>query len=93
MKSFLGITLALLAAGCATTAGNDQVAQAECKVVPMKTGYLSGKSPRPADPLDQRQAELQLASSDYRFNQLHRRGMFNNNIEDALRDCDRAALR
>jgi hypothetical protein len=58
----------------------------------MKPGYISGaRTTRPIDPLDQRLAEMQLASSDYRFDQLHRRGMFNNNVEDALRDCDRAA--
>ena len=94
MKTMLGITLALLAAACAGTGENVQVAQAECKIVPMKPGYISGRSPHPAaDPLDQRQAELQLASSDYRFRQLSRLGLGNNNIEDALRDCDRAALR
>ena len=92
MKAFLGITLLALAAGCATTADNTQLAQAECKIVPMKAGRISGTSPRPArDPLDQTTAELQLASSDYRCQQLARHGMGNNNIEDALRDCDRAA--
>lgn len=90
-RLLIAAALAAAAAGCATTAENDQLAQADCKIVPMRTGYLSGKSPRPVDPLDQRLAELQLAGSDYRFNQLHRRGMFNNNIEEALRDCDRAA--
>jgi hypothetical protein len=38
-------------------------------------------------PLDQRYAEMQLASSDYRMRQLAERGMVNNNIEDALRSC------
>lgn len=91
MKTLLGFTLAMLAAACATPGENTQVAQAECKVVPMKPGYISGRSPRPAaDPLDQRQAELGLASSDYRFAQLHRHGMMSN-VETALQDCDRAA--
>jgi hypothetical protein len=92
MKALLGITFVALAAGCATTAENTQLAQAECKVVPMKPGYISGTSPKPArEPLDQTTAELQLASSDYRFRQLSRYGIGNNNIEDALRDCDRAS--
>ena len=92
MKAFLGITLVALAAGCATTQENTQLAQAECKIVPMKAGRISGTSPRPArDPLDQTTAELQLASSNYRFQQLSRHGLVDNNIEDALRDCDRAA--
>ena len=94
MKVMLGITLAVLAAGCAATAENERLAQADCKIVPMKSGYLSGKSPRPAaDSLDQREAQLQLATSGYRFRQLSRLGMGNNPIEDAIRDCDRAAVR
>jgi len=89
MKRLLPIALAALAAGCATSQ-ETQLAQADCKVVPLTTASISGARPKHVDPLDQRWAEMQLASSDYRMQQLQRRGAFNNNIEDALRDCDRA---
>ena len=88
MKSLLFVAAAAVAAGCATTE-NTQVAQADCKIAPFTTASIAGGKPRRVDPLDQRWAEMQLASSDYRFRELQRRGAFNNNIEEALRDCDR----
>ena len=88
MKSILLAAVVAVAAGCATTE-NTQVAQAECKVAPITTASIAGARPKRVDPLDQRWAEMQLASSDYRFRQLQRHGAFNNNIEEALRDCDR----
>jgi hypothetical protein len=90
MKRFLPIALAALAAGCAATQ-DTQLAQADCRVVPLATASISGARPRHVDPLDQRWAEMQLAGSDYRLRQLRSRGSFNNMVEDALRDCDRAA--
>ena len=92
MKPILLLAAACAAAGCATTADNTQLAQADCKVVPFTTASIAGGKPRRVDPLDQRWAEMQLASSDYRFNQLHRRGA-DSPAEQALRDCDRAAVR
>ena len=89
MKRLL-LLATLAAAGCATPGDNVQVAKAECKIAPITTASIAGVKPRPVDPLDQRWAEMQLASSDYRFQQLQRRGLVNNNIEEALRDCDRA---
>jgi len=80
---------AATAAGCAAQ-GDVQVAQADCKVAPITTASIAGARPKNVDPLDQRWAEMQLASSDYRLHQLRQRGAFNNNVEDALRDCDRA---
>ena len=74
-------------AGCATSGDNVQLAKAECKVAPITTASIAGARPRAVDRLDQRWAEMQLASSDYRFQQLRRHGPANNNIEDALRDC------
>ena len=82
---------ALLAAGCATT-DNAQVAQADCKIQrPTTATYAAtGRSTRPADPLDTRYAQMQLAASDLRFRELATRGMGpNNTIEEALRDCSK----
>ena len=81
---------AVLAAGCATT-DNVQVAQApkECKVQPQLTANL-GKGQnktKPVDSLRQREAEFDLARTDYRFQQLARNGTFNNTVEESLRDC------
>jgi len=36
---------------------------------------------------------MQLASTDYRRQQLARQGQVNNNVEDALRDCNNAPAR
>lgn len=91
MKRILLLAAIAITAGCATTNDNMQLAQADCKVAPVTTASIAGGKPRRVDPLDQRWAEMQLASSDYRFRQLHRYGAFNSNIEEALRDCDRAA--
>ena len=81
--------LAILAiSGC--TADGTKVAQAECKIAPITTTsmtYGSNKA-KPVDRLDQRYAEMQLASSNYRFNNLRRNGPALNNVEDALRDCN-----
>lgn len=88
MKSFAAIATLAVLAGCATTE-NTQVAALDCKVVPMTIHSATGvRKPNP-DSLDQRYAEMQLASSDYRYRQLRERGMVNNTVEDALRDCNR----
>lgn len=76
---------ALAVAGCATQ-GDNYAAKPECKVAPITTASATGKA-KPVDPLSQRRAEMDLASSDYRFRQLNRNGGMNNNIEEALRDC------
>jgi hypothetical protein len=44
-------------------------------------------------PLEQRYAEMQLASTDYRLRQLAERGLVNNTVEEALRNCDNATTR
>ena len=86
IPTILSALAALAVAGCATQ--NAQVAQAECKIAPITTTSIaySGKT-KPASSLDQRYAEMSLATSDYRFNNLRRNGMSPNNVEDALRDC------
>jgi hypothetical protein len=79
-------TLVLALAGCAAT-GDNQVAQAECKVAPLTTASVAGKA-RPVDALSQRQAEADLRTSEY-----GRRQLAANNFgttAEALRDCDRS---
>jgi hypothetical protein len=89
MKALVAVSaLAMLAAGCATTEG-DAYAQADCKVAPIVTSSYAGK-PKPVSSIEQRYAEMQLANTPYRRQQLAQHGMMNNNVEDALRDCDRA---
>jgi hypothetical protein len=86
MENLLAVSfLAVIATGCAT-AGNTQVAQADCKVAPITIASATGHA-KPVSPLEQRYAEMQLATSDYRRQQYARHGMVNNNVEDALRDC------
>jgi uncharacterized protein with LGFP repeats len=89
MKMFTAVAAgAVLAAGCATTEPT-QVAQAECKIVPITTASAAGRAPRNISSLEQRHAEMQLATSQYRMAQLQSQGMAFNNVEDALRDCRR----
>jgi len=89
MKSLFAIAALALLAGCATTTENTQVASLDCKVAPMTTASATGVRRASPDSLDQRYAEMQLASSDFRYRQLRERGMVNNTVEDALRDCNR----
>jgi hypothetical protein len=93
MKRLLLLAAVALAAGCASTPDNPRYADAGCKIVPIQAGRIPGASrPPPADSIEQRWAEMQLASTDYRFRSLARNGAYNSNVEEALRDCDRAAL-
>jgi uncharacterized lipoprotein YajG len=88
MKLILAISAAaLLAAACATQP--EQVAQADCKVAPITTTSVTGRA-KPVSSIEQRDAEMQLASSQYRMRQLREHGIANNNVEDALRDCSLA---
>ena len=89
MRVPLAIAAALLAAGCATTE-DVQLAQADCKVMPVTTMSVTGRKPANVSPLEQRYAQMQLATSEYRMRQLRERGMDMNNVEDALRDCSTA---
>ena len=88
MKMLVAASALIVAAGCAHQAPT-QVAQAECKIVPLTTASIAGGKPRNVHPLDQRHAEMQLGTSQYRMAQLQSQGMAFNNIEDALRDCNR----
>lgn len=89
----LAATLAL-AAGCATQ--DVQVAQATptCKVAPVTTASATEASvKRPVSEIRQREAQMDLASTQYRFRNLQRQGLFMNNVEDAIGDCDAALNR
>lgn len=86
MKMLIAAAASLLAAGCASTQPT-QVAQAECKIVPVTTASIAGKRDRTVTPIEQRHAEMQLATSQYRMANLQSQGLAFNNVEDALRDC------
>jgi len=87
MKTILALcAAAALAAGCASSP--EQVAAVECKVHPVVTSNVAGVRKPQTDSLDQRYAEMQLATSDYRFRNLRQNGYNMNNVEDALRDCN-----
>lgn len=81
---------ALTLAGCATD-DNARYARADvkCKVYPIETATIAGGTPKNIDPLKQKQAQAWLGTSDYRLRTLARDGPGMNNIEDALRDCNR----
>ena len=84
--------LALFAlAGCADQQVKDQplkMANAECKVMPTTTDSTTGNPPRHVTELQQRFAQADLETSRYRMRNLQANPA-NNNIEDALRACDR----
>jgi|SRR4051812_39079083 hypothetical protein len=84
------ILLVLGAAGCAPLDTDTPVAAADCRIAPVTTASATGGRPRQVDPLDQRYAEMQLATSDYRMKRLQQPLGAMNNVEDALRDCARA---
>jgi uncharacterized lipoprotein YajG len=87
MKALLALSAAVLAAGCAATP-DTQVAAVECKVHPVTIASATGVRRPATSELDQRHAEMQLASSDYRMRNLRQNGYNMNNVEDALRDCN-----
>jgi starvation-inducible outer membrane lipoprotein len=98
MKTILlASAVAFSLAGCAMTPEQLKVAEAKsarpanpnCKVYPMQTATIAGGQPRNVDSLQQRQAQAWLGTSDYRMRQLAQEGATPNNLEDALRDCNR----
>jgi hypothetical protein len=88
MKTILILAGAgLLAAACATTE-NAQYAQADCKIAPITTRNVAGGDHLGTyNNLDQRYAEMQLGTSEYRRQLYAKQGMSNNNVEDALKNC------
>jgi hypothetical protein len=89
MKTLIALCALALAAGCATTDANTQYARNDCKIAPITTASVAGGKQRPVSSLERREAEMALASSDYRFRQLRERGYVGNNVEEALQDCNR----
>ena len=88
MKLLLCLSAAaLVLASCAT--GNEQLAQADCKIAPVTTRSVTGVDGHLGtyNHLDQRYAEMQLSTSEYRRRLYAERGMSNNNVEDALKNC------
>ena len=85
MKALIALSGLVLLAACATP--GEQVAAVDCKVYPVTTASAAGRKPK-VDSLDQRHAEMQLATSDYRMRNLRQNGYGMNNVEDALRDCN-----
>ncbi|MCC6388792.1 MAG: hypothetical protein IT302_15575 [Dehalococcoidia bacterium] len=55
-------------------------------MAPVTTYSASGRT-RPLSDIERRAAEMDLARSQYRFDNLARNGMDPNLVEDALRDC------
>jgi hypothetical protein len=93
MKTAFALAAALsLAAGCATQ--DVQVAQAPapaptCKVAPITTASATEASTKkPVSEIRQREAQMDLALTQYRFRNLQRQGLFMNNVEGAIGDCD-----
>lgn len=85
MKSLIALSALALLAACATP--GEQVAAVDCKVYPVTTASAAGVRKPSVSSLEQRHAEMQLATSDYRFRNLRQNGYNMNNVEDALRDC------
>lgn len=85
MKALIPLSSLALVAACATP--GEQLAAVDCKVYPITTASAAGGKPR-VNSLEQRHAEMQLATSDYRMRNLRQNGYNLNNVEDALRDCN-----
>ncbi len=86
MKILLPIACgsALILTACA-----DQPSYADnatCKTAPVTAQAAAGGKPR-MNELDQRMAEMQLATSGYRQAQRERNPGYENNIERTLQDC------
>lgn len=88
MKTLLAVTAALALAACASEEPNAQYAKAECKATPITTDSVGGNAPKHMSKLEQDAAQADLATSGYRFQQLRRQGLVQNNVEDTLKNCD-----
>jgi hypothetical protein len=86
MRILIATAAALALSACATTEPV-QVAQAECKIHPVTTTSVTDTRKPQTEETRQRMAEMELATSSYRFRNLQQNGYNMNNVEDALRDC------
>ena len=89
MRILIAVSAAVVLAGCATEPV--QVAQAECKIHPVTTTSVTDTRKPQTESTRQRMAEMELATSSYRFRNLQQNGYNMNNVEDALRDCQTAS--
>jgi len=81
----------LVLAGCASQQAAQEplrMANADCKVLPSTTDSSTGNPPKHVTELQQKFAQADLATSSYRMRNLQANPA-NNNVEDALRDCNR----
>ena len=87
MKLLFALSAAsLLVTACATE--NAQYAEADCKVAPITTRNVAGTHHLGTyNDLDQRYAEMQLSTSEYRRRVYAQQGLSNNNVEDTLKNC------
>ena len=74
-------------AGCATAPETDKIASADCKIQPLQTATTTYGKKRDISEIEQRDAENQLASTDYRTRQLRTPLGQTGSVEQALRDC------
>jgi len=88
IKILLAATSALLLGACASQEPV-QLARADCKVYPMTAETATGNPPKHVTELQQRFAEADLASSQVRYHELARNGMYPNPIEETLKDCNK----
>jgi len=88
MKLLIATAAVLFVAGCASEPV--QVAQAECKIHPITTTSVTDTRKPQTEETRQRMAEMELATSSYRFRNLQQNAYGMNNVEDALRDCGNA---
>lgn len=86
MKALIALSSLALITACATP--GEQLAAVDCKVYPVTTASAAGARKPNVNSLEQRHAEMQLATSDYRMRNLRQNGYNLNNVEDALRDCN-----
>ncbi len=90
LASVSGLALsAALLGGCASTDQPTRVAAADCKIQPLQTATTTYGKKRPVTELEQREAEMNLASSEYRLRQLQSGFGPASPLEDALRDCNK----
>ena len=88
MKILLALSASALVLGACATTENPQYAQNDCKVSPVVTTGPNARAR--VSPLDQRYAEMQLATSDYRLRELQRNPAYSqNNLEQSLNGCAR----
>ena len=85
MKALIALSGLVLLAACATP--GEQVAAVDCKVYPLTSRAAGDRKPAVSS-IEQRHAEMQLATSEFRMRNLRQNGPNMNLIEDALRDCN-----